>query len=280
MDSNYKYITQHHIDGVPHLTICHPMFSAVISLFGGHLVSFIPTEKKETLWLAKQAIRDGSKAIRGGIPICWPWFGASPNWTDIDTQHGFVRNRQWLTTKILEDESEVAINLIPDDTDWPEYYQGINLALTFTFSTQVEIELTTVNNSNKELELSQAIHTYFATEDIDNTAILGLENTSYQDKLQNNKTVLQTGKVFINNETDRIYLTNQESVVLENGNNRMTIAGQGHDSIVIWNPWQQKAKDMSDFEDDGYISMICVEMANTRGLKLSSGQAYTLSQTF
>lgn len=257
--------------------IIHPKFRAQISRFGGHLLSFIPTNDSDWLWLSSTAQMDGTKPIRGGVPLCWPWFGPAPQDFSGEPQHGYIRSVHWQLDLIEGNDADLTIKLKPENATELEAKLGLSVCIEFNFSESLRINLVTQNVSDKEVPLSQAIHTYFRVKNIDDLLIKGLDSTEYADKLTG-KTQIQDGAVDITEAVDRVYQTNTQNLTFHNGACELNVIGKNHDSIVVWNPWQEKAKDMADFDDDGYQTMICIEMANTQGLKLAPGKRHTLKQ--
>ena len=156
-------------------------------------------------------------------------------------------------------------------------HTGLDLKLRFEFSDTVKITTITTNTSDTALPLSRAIHSYFSVDDIDKLKVTDLKGVTYQDKLSG-QDIKQQDELVINQALDRVYLTTQPEVQLVDTKQTVTIGGSAHDSIVIWNPWQQTAKTMADFDDLGYKNMLCVEMANTQGLELEPKEEYSLSQ--
>lgn len=257
--------------------IKHNKFEAKISRFGGHVLSFIPNGQSDVLWMSNSAVLDGSVAIRGGIPLCWPWFGAASGENAREPQHGYARILPWQFELESFDEQSVRLTATPIDTENKLAKFNLKLKLILVLDSHLNIQLQTTNISEKPVELSQAIHTYFDVNEIEPTQLFGLEGTDYLDKLQDNQQT-QSGAISITEETDRVYLTNTPEVKLDSANHGVNIGGSGHDSMVVWNPWINKAKAMKDFDDLGYKHMICVEMANTQGLTVSAGDTVTLSQ--
>ena len=271
-----KYLKTEMINGQVLYSIEHPKFKAKISQHGGQLVSFMDTSsKQEWLWLSSKASLIGDKAIRGGAPICWPWFGPSPN--SQLPQHGYARLLSWDLISCETDEDQMMIRLSCKLDEAEIDLTHLSLVVEYILSDEITINLHTENQSDKSIQISQAIHTYFNIENISNTKVLGLAELPFLDQLTNTKSVGKHEEI-INQEVDRIYQTNNAIIELNSPNGIFEISGSQFDSVVVWNPWQQKAKQMSDFVDLGYQQMICVEMANTQGLTIGPKKDFTLSQ--
>lgn len=260
------------------LQVTHPKFTAQISRFGGHLLSYATKQQDNYLWLSNTAVLDGSKAIRGGVPICWPWFGPAQGEFSGEPQHGYIRNVNWQLQTIEGDDTELTLELAPELSDELKEKLGLSARIRFHFKDDLTITLSTTNECEQPRPLSQAIHSYFYVRDINNTKLMGLENSQYIDKLTNT-TETQHGAVQISGSVDRVYLSNAPKLMLDDESRKIIISGSGHDSVVVWNPWRELAANMADFDDNGYQTMICVEMANTQGLTLAPGKTYHLSQT-
>ena len=274
---NYKHITASTIGELESIRLNHPKFTAEVCLFGGQLLSFAPKAHGEVLWLSNTAILDGSKPIRGGVPICWPWFGPALGVNAGKAQHGYARAVDWRVESVIESPEKVEVVLAPNFSEQLSKEIGLTLKARFLFSESVEIQLVSENNGSASRPLSQAIHSYFNVADIDNTQLTGLEGTDYFDQLtrENKK---QQGEISIEQACDRIYYTKTAEVELISSLRSLKIEGCGHESIVVWNPWQQGAKNMADFDDTGFKQMLCVEMANTRDLVIAPGETHLLSQ--
>ena len=267
---------------LPLIEIQNKHASATISLQGAHLLSWQPVnEKQSVIWLSEDALFAPGKSIRGGIPVCWPWFGAHPSHADYPA-HGFARTSLWQivsATPLDTGETQITFKLDtrelnePINTMWP---QPTVVEYSLTIGRSLILELTTTNHSDQAITLGQALHTYFAVDDIAQTTVEGLDGKTYLDKPQNFARKTQTGPVTFNAEVDRIYLDDVQdvlvsreagmpgatSVVINDSKRKITISKQGSRSTVVWNPGQAVAEKMGDLGKDGYQKMVCVESAN------------------
>ncbi|HEY9120826.1 D-hexose-6-phosphate mutarotase [Marinobacter profundi] len=269
------------------LEVHHPLFQARLFLQGGHLTNFAPRDEPDWLWLSDTARFEPGRAIRGGIPVCWPWFGVpAKNPPEVrrriltTASHGFARTAVWKLEDVRESAHDVEISLSLDaNTDFDEQWQGHALVLlTMTFSVRgCQIALTTTNLGNTPLAYSQALHTYLPTADIARTRVHGLDGSEFIDTLDNWTTKLQKGPVRFEGETDRIYQCGEPLIVSGPGGNRRLTA-IGSDSTVVWNPGPDKARTLSDFPDEAWTTMVCVETANAMSdyRVLNEGQSHTL----
>lgn len=269
------------------IEVHHPLFRARLFLQGAHLTHYAPNDERDWLWVSDTARYETGHAIRGGIPICWPWFGIpGKNPPEVRRRiltgdsHGFARTAVWKLADVTESAHEVEISLTLDaDEDFAGVWHGHALTLvTFNFSVRgCQIALTTTNLGSEPLAFTQALHTYLPTDDIRRTQIQGLDGIGYIDTLREWSYERQTGPVNFSGETDRIYESGEPLVVTTpSGNRKLTAIGS--DSTVIWNPGPDKARRLSDFPAKAWQTMLCVETANAVSdyRVLNEGQSHTL----
>ena len=244
--------------------IANDQGEARVSLYGAQVLQYQDQSQTNLLWLSQHAIFRTGKAIRGGIPICWPWFGASK--TDGLPAHGFARNQLWSVDGTGHDDSGTWINLILKDNEntqklWP--YQ-FTLYCKITVSDSLKVELLTQNTGTKQFEISQALHSYFPVSDIKKTRVSGLDNTAYINTVGTWQTEHQQGDILFTGETDRIYTDSDTTCLIHDDQQEKTIevSKENSHTTIVWNPWIEKSKRMTDFGDDEYLSMLCVETAN------------------
>ncbi|TDF41513.1 D-hexose-6-phosphate mutarotase [Alteromonadaceae bacterium M269] len=273
--------------GIEFVNVDNQHATAKISLFGGHLLSFIPkSDQHERLWLSPNAKMDGTKAIRGGIPICWPWFGdykTSPHYRDSEDisafpAHGFLRTQTWDLISTHDNNQHTMLRLKPQTSSGAGFDKDVQVELIVEVGKTLTISLVTTNLSSDAIAITAALHTYFSVADIEETKLNGLSGI-YVDKTRSFKH-LQTPSVYeFSEETDRAHLCQPEMVTIAS-NQETNVYSEGHDSIVVWNPWKEKSISMSDMTDDGYKSMLCVETAVTQlpGQKIQPGQSHCLKQ--
>ena len=249
--------------GLPFIHVQNQSASALISIYGGQILSFKPVdEKADMLFLSKKSLYGDGKAIRGGIPVCWPWFGPDPKGLQRPN-HGFVRNHLWEVTGTMTTETETKISLqftesLKHEKTWK---QPFTLTLQFSIAKTLVIKLVTENTGGKPFSITQAFHTYFRIGDINQIQVLGLEGCIYFDKLDQGKEKMQTGVVTITDEIDRIYEDIDNHLVLNDpaNNRRIEIASENCRTGVVWNPWQ---KAMVDLDERDYQHFVCVETGN------------------
>ncbi|MDT8451828.1 MAG: D-hexose-6-phosphate mutarotase [Gammaproteobacteria bacterium] len=273
--------------GIPVIEIKNSQASARISLQGAQVLSWVPAGSGEVIWLSEQAKFAPGKSVRGGVPICWPWFGPHEN-NAAYPGHGFARTVLWQVTKteaLASGEIQVTFQLDTRELDetikpmWPlptiaEYRLTIGKILT--------IELTTFNHSDQAMTIGQALHTYFKVDDVSETSVQGLDGKPYLNKTDGFKRKTQSGPVTIGEEVDRVYLQTPDDVTIDDGQRKIIIRKHNSQSTVIWNPWQEAAEKMGDLGPDGYLKMLCVESANALEdtVNIGAGDSYTLRVTY
>ena len=252
-------------NNLPVARITNRFASAEVTLLGAHVLSFQPQGHKPVLWVSEQSRYEAGKPIRGGIPVCWPWFAVHPTDTD-KPMHGFVRTALWTvqSTRMTEHGATQIWFRLQDNAStralWPHAFE---LLLVITVGEELHVERIVRNPGHEDFTFSGALHTYFAVSDISNIDIYGLEGCSYLDKTEALQKI-QYGPVIFRSETDNVYLeTTADCVIDDPGfNRRIHISKTGSRTTVVWNPWNEKAKQIPDFADKGYLSMVCVETAN------------------
>ena len=252
--------------GLAVVEIANSLAIATVALQGAHLLKWIPRDEQPVIWLSRDAKFEIGQPVRGGVPVCWPWFGPHARHSAYPA-HGFVRTVPWQVceSKTLEDGATfVAFRVNWTDTMdvfWPHRSE---LELGMTVGATLELDLMTRNTGAQSITIGEALHTYFAVSDVRHIAIEGLDGCRYIDKLDGDKRKHQSGPVLINAETDRIYLdTPADCLINDPGmQRRIRIAKSGSRSTVVWNPWIEKAERMADMGENGYLNMVCVETAN------------------
>jgi glucose-6-phosphate 1-epimerase len=287
MNTQYSTVSPGNREQLQTLRVVNNHCKAEIALFGAHLLSFIPSsDGKERLWLSETAILDKSKPIRGGVPICWPWFGGLyPNHKANEHRklpaHGFVRTQDWRIIDIEETKESTIITLRPTQLGLYGFSDNLLTYVEFTFSEKCSIKLITKNHSEQPIKITAALHTYFNVTDIHHTKVMGVQGR-YIDKTRESRTFEQLLPYLISNETDRIHLQDEdnqfESIQVNSQHDNISIEQHGHDSVVIWNPWQEKSEAMVDMQDKGYLDMLCIEASITQGTLLAAQERHELVQ--
>ncbi|MCB1791099.1 MAG: D-hexose-6-phosphate mutarotase [Gammaproteobacteria bacterium] len=269
--------------GLPQLHVSNQAANARISIYGGQVLSYTPrTADADLLYLSTKAHYAPGKAIKGGVPICWPWFGAHP--TDSSRPaHGFARNMPWVVYAVTDRSpscTRVALRLTDTaDTQslWPHRFI---LELELDIGVELAMTLTTHNAGNAPFTITQALHTYFATASIDATRVTGLDGHRYLDKTQGFSEQLQDGDVRFDSEVDRIYQgVSSPLQIHDDARGRVVhIQAQNSRTAVVWNPWREIGAAMSDLDDEAYRRFVCVETANAADdvIEVGAGDSFSL----
>lgn len=254
-----------------------------VYLLGGQVTRWKPTGAHEVLWLSQHSLFTIGKAIRGGVPVCFPWFGAKADDPKAPS-HGFVRNREWQLESVEAGAGGVTTSLATrSDAETKKLWPGVDfeLRLNATFGPQLTIELQLNNTGTEPLRAEEALHTYFTVGDSREISIAGLDSTDYLDKTDGNTRKTQSGAVRITSETDRVYLgTTRDVEILDPVlNRRILVTKKNSRNSVVWNPWTEKAHSLADFGDNEWTQMLCVEPCNVgaNSIELSPGQKHSVS---
>jgi glucose-6-phosphate 1-epimerase len=250
------------------------------TVLGSTVISFIPAGGQEVLWLGSKNSFTLDKAIRGGIPICWPRFGEE-ELNGSFPKHGFARNEVWTVNSIDENDERSVVTLVMHQSSrfkaMAEFPAVLHLKITV--SDILEMELETLNIGDGILNYSEAFHTYFNVGAIEETEISGLKGGRYIDRLTGGDELLQEENMVISQPTDRIFYNNESSVrITDKANNRVIVMEKsGSLSTVVWNPYKQAVAD--EVLDTDYNNFICVEAANVNknNIKLAPGEKHKLT---
>lgn len=237
---------------------------ATVHLHGATITSF-QVEGEEILFVSEKSVFDNKKAIRGGIPVVFPNFGP---WS-LGPQHGFARTKRWTVKKSLA-KSELILSLTDDEETRKVWDFKFELEYVLTLSANsLKTELVIHNNDDKQFDFTSLLHTYIKLDDINNAKVSDLTNCVYVDKVNNGVVSKETSDlVQINGETDRVYYsTGKEHTIITGNANKynVVIKKENFPDTVVWNPWIDKAKGMTDFGDEEYKRMICVEAGHIQG---------------
>ncbi len=249
--------------GFSYIEVQNSSAFAKVALQGGHLFQYKEKGKSPLLWLSEKSHFETGKAIRGGIPLCWPWFGAHPE-DDTLPQHGFARTALFefvSSDEPDENTSEIILKLTSSDKTFALWPYQFELLVQITVGRELRIALTSRNCGTEPFSISSALHSYFAVSDISQVSVQGLERRAYWDKLTG-ETSIQQGLLRVNEEVDRVYQNTGNTLLLVDKERTIQIVSKGSASAVVWNPWKEKTKGMADMEEAGYKRMLCVETAN------------------
>jgi len=272
------------IGGLPRIAVTSPLAQCHVYLHGAHVTHFQPAGHDPVLFMSDRSWFEPGKPIRGGIPICLPWFADQ---TDIPRApaHGFVRHMPWeLTDVTAQKDGRVAATLrfaTDDDTYelWPHHIEAV---YRVDVGAALNVALEVTSRDSRPLQFTEALHTYFAVGDVRQVSITGLEQTEYIDKMAEMARTLQgDDPITFTCETDRIYVDTTTQCELTDpvlGRN-IAVAKTGSHTTVVWNPWIAKAQRMPDFGDDEWPQMVCIETANAAEhvIQLASDETHTIT---
>src|ERR1043166_4227867 len=247
-----------------------PLADAHVYLHGANITHYQPRGQRPVLFLSAKSHFQANKPIRGGVPICFPWFGANANDPNAP-MHGTARLNEWAVESAASNaDGSVTLTLVLA----PCRYR-------VTVGRALRLSLDVNNASVAPLWFEEALHSYFAVSDARQVSIEGLAGTDYLDKFTNFQP-RREGKepIRLVGETDRIYLKTTATCVINDPDwsRRIVIEKSGSDSTVVWNPWIEKARALPDFGDDEWPGMVCIETCNVKqhAITLLAGQSHTI----
>lgn len=258
--------------------------TAKLCLQGAHLMSWRPkSQAVPVVWLSRDAKLAAGKSIRGGAPVCWPWFGAHASESGFPG-HGFARTVPW---QVVESGSEpdgatrITLRLVESDKTRAQWPYDSRLDLTVIVGETLRMELITENTGATGFVIGEALHTYLQVSDIGAVRVTGLDGCDYWDKVGSSTLRKQSGAITFSGETDRVYINTAAECVIEDDKlkRRIHVAKSGSLSTVVWTPWTEKAAKMGDMgQPDGWREMVCVESANAieNVVRVAAGTRHTL----
>jgi glucose-6-phosphate 1-epimerase len=263
--------------------------TAEVALQGAQVLSWQPRGHAPAIWLSPMERlanpTAAPKPVRGGTPVCWPWFGPHPTDT-LKPAHGFVRTRLWTVAGASRNSDAVRVTLTTattaaDRAVWPH---SATARMEVTLGDSLTLALETGNTGADAFTLTQALHTYFAIGDIATVSVEGFDGQHYVDKLDGNARKRQAGSITFAAEVDRIYDAHPGSAAIVDPGlaRRIEITKSGSRSSVVWNPWSGKATRLGDMGPDGWRRMVCVETANAGSdlVQLAAGGTHTIAATY
>lgn len=273
--------------GLVRARVTTPACTAEVYFQGAHLALWQPVGHGPVLFLSEQSSFLPAKAIRGGVPIVFPWFGSrtpSPGNSRTDgPSHGFARTEPWelAFAALSGDDIHLTFTLAPTAQARALGFDNFRLAYHLVLGETLTLRLTVANDANVPLHFEEALHTYLAVGEAGKVRIDGLANTEYLDKTEGFRRKLQTDPtITLSGETDRPYLNTASTVTLEDPVllRRIIVAKQGSQTTVVWNPWIELSARLTDMADSGWRQMTCIETANAadNAIELAPGSTHTL----
>ncbi|HWE02249.1 MAG TPA: D-hexose-6-phosphate mutarotase [Tepidisphaeraceae bacterium] len=253
--------------GLTRVVVETPDAEAQVYLHGAHVTRYQPRGGHDLLFMSTKSVFAPGKAIRGGVPIIFPWFGARAN-DPAAPMHGFARTSEWDLADVRKGtHGSIALVLELNSTDatrkiWPHDFR---LRYTVTIDHSLDLLLEVNNTSETDFTVEEALHTYLAVADVREVSIEGLAGREFLDKTDGMRRKTQpAGAITITGETDRVYLNTTDAVSVHDPGlgRKLFVEKSGSSATVLWNPWTAKAKAMADFGKDEWPGMLCVETAN------------------
>lgn len=282
VNSAELYPAQHQAGdaGLPMLVVENSLGRAVIALQGAHLMAFQPAGQREMLWVSPKSLFEAGKPIRGGIPLCLPWFG--PATDGSSPLHGFGRIMEWslVAAEVCADgATRVVLELAGDNKVSALWPHAFSFRLEVVVGTQLGLTLSAENRSAAAAPFAFAYHTYFAVPNVADARVAGLENTTFIDKTDNMARKIQQGEVAITALTDRVYLDVPAVQTLKNAAGDVKIESDAK-CAVVWNCWTND-KNMADLGEGNHVGYICVERCDVadRAVSIPAGGQYQMSMT-
>ncbi len=272
--------------GLERLALTTSEAEAHLYLHGAQLTHFQPRGERPVLWMSEHSAFSPGRPIRGGVPICFPWFGPKAH-DEAAPIHGFARLARWSLAgveKTAAGRLTASLELRPTEDSRRFLQQTFVLHMTVTVCRQLRMALRVSNEGEEPLRFEEALHSYFAVGDVRRLTIGGLEGAAYVDKADGwARRTLGHAELRITGETDRVFCGRRGPITIEDPvwRRRLVVARAGSATAVVWNPWQAKAKAMPDFGDEEWTGMVCVESANAMddAQSLEPGESHELVTT-
>jgi glucose-6-phosphate 1-epimerase len=267
---------------LPKIHISSPAAEADIYLHGAHITSWRPAGSEEVIFLSKKSHWEEGRAIRGGIPVCFPWFRAKADDPHAPA-HGFARIKAWQLVSITQEQDSIVVSLQTESDDesrrwWPHEFQLLH---RITVGAELRSELIVTNTDSTPLRFEEALHTYYNVGDAEKIRIAGLDGIDFFDNTDSNREKIQSSDIVFARPVDNVYVNAPGAVELNDPSlqRRIHIKKENSFTTVVWNPWIEGAKAMSDLGDDEWQQMACVEASNIldSAVTLAPGEKHTMA---
>ncbi|MGB6138586.1 MAG: D-hexose-6-phosphate mutarotase [Shewanella sp.] len=270
--------TQKHANGLEYVDVNTELCQARIFMQGAQIDQFTPKGKPPLLWVSSADDYQPGNGIRGGIPVCWPWFGTHEN--PEYPQHGFARNKIWSLESVNMRNQVVDLVFTLPKSEFEQQYWPHNteVKVLFTLSETLSVSIVNTNLGDTHVNLTQALHSYFPIGDIHQLKATGFSHSKYIEFGQGPITQSQDSVEF-DRETDRVYTELAPLQTLHTPHGTILVSRENSQSAVLWNPWIDKSVRLSRFKSDDYLTMVCLEAANVLedNVKLAPGESHTLT---
>lgn len=259
---------------------------AHVFLQGGHVSHFLPRGERPVLWMSRESRFEAGKPIRGGVPICFPWFGPKAGSPEAPL-HGYARLLPWTVAGVTREATgalSAVLELSAGAAARGGFPHELALSLSVSVGRSLRLALSVRNQDGAPARFEAALHSYFAVSDVRQVRVSGLEGQGFVDKTAAGaRREGEAGPIAITGETDRVYLGATATVTIDDPGwaRRIVVAKTGSATTVVWNPWIAKAKAMPDFGDDEWTGMLCVETANAMddAVSLAAGATHVMTAT-
>jgi glucose-6-phosphate 1-epimerase len=268
--------------GLPKVVISTPEASGEMYLHGGHVTSWKPKHKSEVLYLSPNSLFEDGHAIRGGIPVCFPWFGDKAD-NSAAPAHGFVRTKEWRLDALEMNGTVVVVSMSTESDEdtrkwWPFDFR---LVCRVSFGDELKVELTATNTGSAAFTFEEALHAYFAVRDSEDAQVRGLGGKQYLDKTDNFAEKRQVGDIRFSGETDRVYVDTTSPVeLIDNAETpTTTVEKRNSHTTVVWNPWSEKSVALRDLGRGEWKNFVCTETTNVgqAAVALEPEQTHTMA---
>jgi glucose-6-phosphate 1-epimerase len=250
---------------LPKVRIHTPTAEADIYLHGAQVTSWRPAGAEEVIFLSKHSRFEEGKAIRGGVPICFPWFRAKADNPQAPA-HGFVRTRAWQLESITQEQGSIIVSMFTESDDstrrwWPHDFRLVHRV---SIGTKLKLELIATNSGSTPLRFEEALHTYHRVGDAEKIRVVGLDGVTFLDNTDANRESIQQGEIVMDKPIDNAYLNTQNTLELVDPvlHRRVQIAKTNSLTTIVWNPWESGANALADLGDDEWRQFACVEASN------------------
>lgn len=264
-----------------YIDVVNKYAEATISLYGAHIIQFRPYNSFDVLWMSPTSNFEVGKDIRGGIPICFPWFGPHASDSSLPA-HGFARIMHWQVVKTNTNanyETEIVLELNSSEKTKEYWPYDFKAELLICVGAELKIELQITNTGHQTFQYTSAIHTYFYVSEISNVKIEGLQGASYYKGFGNELFTQHSETIEIRQEENRRYVNTESDIILHDTvfQRKIRTAKKGSKVTVVWNPWSDTVKTMNDIPEDGFETFICIEPANSYDdiIKLDPGEQHS-----
>lgn len=268
--------------GLPSVRVHTSEASGLVFLQGAHVAEWVPAGQSPVIWMSEQAIYQPGKALRGGVPICFPWFGAKAEHKQYPA-HGFARTTDFKYLGARLDDSgrvELELSLEDDDATYQLFPHPFEARLRVAFGKALALAFSVTNRGSDPFSFEEALHSYFHVADVREASVVGLQGATYHDKVRGMAEFSENAaELRLTGETDRVYDSAAACTIVDLvGKRSLLVEKSNSQNTVVWNPWSERAAQLADFGADAWPQMLCVESANVGGsrISLAPGESHTL----